>query len=77
MLKIATGLAFGIVGAVCSITALQRHRRVRRAWERCRGTRPSTQEEAEALARQTDITFDYDRRTCAFEGHARSIAYTN
>jgi hypothetical protein len=79
-LKIVTGLAFGIVGAVVSITTLHHHRRIRWACERCRGTRPNTQEEAEALARRADDeegahTVDYER--CALEGQARTIAYTN
>ena len=83
-LKIATGLAFGIAGAVFSITALRRHRRIQRAWERCRGTRAESPEQARALARRADEatakgdgapTVAYER--CALEGQARTIAYTN
>jgi orotidine-5'-phosphate decarboxylase len=80
VLKILTGLAFGIAGAVCSITALQRHRRIRRACERCRGTRPNTQEEAEALARgaedaQGTRTVASDR--AVLEAQSRSLACMN
>jgi len=79
-LKIATGLAFGVAGAIFSITALRRHRRIRRAWERCRGTRPNTQEEAEALARGAEEahgtrTAASDR--CVLQAQARSLAHMN
>ena len=80
VLKVLTGLAFGIAGAVCSITALRRHRRIRWAWGRCRGTRAESPEQARAFARRADDeegahTVAYER--CALEGQARTIAYTN
>ena len=85
MLKIATGLAFGIVGAVFSITALRRHQRIRWTWERPRGTRAESPEQARAFAFAAEDPEDPREAqgavsatgNCAFRAQARSIAHTN
>jgi hypothetical protein len=81
-LKIATGLAFGVAGAVFSITAYRRHRRIRRACERCRGTRAESPEQARAFALGAEAPRDAEgavsaTQACAFRGRVRSFSYYN